>query len=78
LLSGPSDPGRRLDDASRKNHGELDRASELDAGDASELAMLHRELRRTHPHLEVLGGCCGTNHRHIDAISKACIPARAA
>jgi S-methylmethionine-dependent homocysteine/selenocysteine methylase len=64
--------------ASRKSHSELDEATELDAGDPRELAMLYRQLRTTHPHLVVLGGCCGTNHRHIDAISKACIPTRAA
>jgi S-methylmethionine-dependent homocysteine/selenocysteine methylase len=58
--------------ASRKSHAELDEATELDAGDPDELAGQYRELRGLHPNLVVLGGCCGTNHRHIGAISRAC------
>jgi methionine synthase I (cobalamin-dependent) len=30
----------------------------------------HTVLR--HPRINVLGGCCGTDHRHIDRISQAC------
>src|SRR5262245_29266113 len=60
--------------ASMLSHAELDAADELDAGDPRDLAFRYGELRRQHPHLAVLGGCCGTNHRHIDAISAACAP----
>jgi S-methylmethionine-dependent homocysteine/selenocysteine methylase len=58
--------------ASKLSHAELDEADELDRGDPYELATLYHELRRRHPHLTVLGGCCGTNHHHIGAISAAC------
>jgi S-methylmethionine-dependent homocysteine/selenocysteine methylase len=58
--------------ASRMSHAELDEAEELDAGDPDELAAEYAALRRAHPQLSVLGGCCGTSTRHIDAISTAC------
>ena len=61
--------------ASKMSHAELDVATELDAGDPGELANDYAELRRLHPQLRVLGGCCGTNHLHVDAISRACIAA---
>ena len=35
------------------------------------------ELRRLVPHLAVLGGCCGTDHRHIDQISHNCVHSHA-
>ena len=59
--------------ASRKSHAELDAATELDAGDPAELGQEYRRLRARLPHLSVLGGCCGTDHRHIAAIGHACI-----
>jgi S-methylmethionine-dependent homocysteine/selenocysteine methylase len=58
--------------ASKLSHAELDEAEELDSGDPDELAFDYLALRRTLPNLTVLGGCCGTDHRHIDAISAAC------
>jgi len=58
--------------ASRLSHAELDNATELDPGDAVELGALYRQLRDTVPGLTVLGGCCGTDHRHIEQICKAC------
>jgi homocysteine S-methyltransferase len=58
--------------ASRLSHAELDEATELDAGDADELASQYHDLHASFPHLVVLGGCCGTNHEHVDAISRAC------
>ncbi len=61
--------------ASRASHAELDEAEELDDGDPEELANLYAQLLARHPHLEVLGGCCGTDARHVDAIARACIPA---
>jgi S-methylmethionine-dependent homocysteine/selenocysteine methylase len=59
--------------ASRKSHAELDAATELDAGDPAELGRDYRALRDRIPHLSVLGGCCGTDHRHIAAIAAACV-----
>lgn len=57
--------------ASTKSHAELDEADELDAGDPGELAARYAELRRALPWLNVLGGCCGTDYRHIEAIAAA-------
>ncbi len=58
--------------ASRCSHAELDDATELDAGDPVELARLYGDLCRRFPHITVLGGCCGTDHRHIEQIAQAC------
>lgn len=59
--------------ASRATHAELDAAEELDDGDPLELASLYARLLGAHPHLRVLGGCCGTDARHVEAIARACI-----
>lgn len=59
--------------ASRMSHAELDAAEELDSGNPAELGGLHRELSALLPNLRVLGGCCGTDHRHVQEISDACI-----
>jgi homocysteine S-methyltransferase len=59
--------------ASRASHAELDEAEELDDGDPGELASLYAGLRDRHPHLRVLGGCCGTDSRHVEAIARACV-----
>lgn len=58
--------------ASTKTHAELDAATSLDAGNPLELGAQYRELRGRYPHLNVLGGCCGTDHRHVEAICQAC------
>ncbi len=57
--------------ASRLSHAELDEAEELDEGDPEELAADYMALRSRLPQLCVLGGCCGTDHRHIEAMSRA-------
>jgi homocysteine S-methyltransferase len=54
--------------ASTKSHAELDEAEQLDEGDPADLAARYRELRERMPNLNVVGGCCGTDHRHIDRI----------
>jgi S-methylmethionine-dependent homocysteine/selenocysteine methylase len=54
--------------ASSKSHAELDEAEELDQGDPHELAQQYLSLRRVWPNLTVVGGCCGTDHRHVDEI----------
>ncbi len=59
--------------ASRCSHAELDAMSELDTGDIAELAGLYRELRQRFPRINVLGGCCGTDLRHVTAIAEACL-----
>lgn len=56
--------------ASRLSHAELDAATELDDGDPLDLAGRYRELAELMP-LSVIGGCCGTDHRHVRAIIEA-------
>jgi len=58
--------------ASRCSHAELDAATELDDGNPVELGGEYRSLLTDYPHIRVLGGCCGTDHRHIEQISQAC------
>ena len=53
--------------ASRCSHAELDEAEQLDDGDPLEFGELCREFRDRLPALSVFGGCCGTDHRHVDA-----------
>jgi S-methylmethionine-dependent homocysteine/selenocysteine methylase len=57
--------------ASRRSHAELDASTELDAGDPQELAEEYRAIRELLPQLRVVGGCCGTDHRHVEAIARA-------
>jgi homocysteine S-methyltransferase len=58
--------------ASKRSHAELDEAEDLDDGDPVELAQQYHELRRRIGTLNVLGGCCGTDHRHVEQICHAC------
>ena len=58
--------------ASRMSHEELDASEELDEGDPDELAEQYRALRDRLPNATVLGGCCGTDDRHVAAIAAAC------
>ena len=61
--------------ASRKSHAELNESVELDTGDPAELGEQYSMLKRTLlPGLNVVGGCCGTDHRHVQRIAAACAP----
>jgi homocysteine S-methyltransferase len=61
--------------ASAKSHAELNESTELDAGNPAELASLYADLRETVlPRLNVFGGCCGTDHRHVESIAECCLP----
>lgn len=57
--------------ASPKSHADLDQATELDRGNPDDLAMQYRRLRALLTNLNVVGGCCGTDHEHVDAICRA-------
>jgi S-methylmethionine-dependent homocysteine/selenocysteine methylase len=57
--------------ASPKSHAELDEAEDLDPGDPADLAARYVQLRERLPRLTILGGCCGTDARHIAAIVSA-------
>jgi homocysteine S-methyltransferase len=54
--------------ASRKSHAELDAAPDLDAGDPDRLGAEYRALKSDLPNVRVLGGCCGTDQRHVERI----------
>ncbi len=57
--------------ASQLSHAELDVMVELDEGDPADLSARYVALRPLLPALQVLGGCCGTDHRHVAAIARA-------
>lgn len=59
--------------ASRCSHAELDEAAELDDGDVAELARDYHQLLHLLPGLRVVGGCCGTDLRHVAAIGQSCL-----
>ncbi|MCH9670448.1 MAG: homocysteine S-methyltransferase family protein [Gammaproteobacteria bacterium] len=58
--------------ASTKSHAALDEATELDSGDPLALGEQYRVLLERHNQLNVVGGCCGTDYRHVEAIYRAC------
>ncbi|HYG56172.1 MAG TPA: homocysteine S-methyltransferase family protein [Burkholderiales bacterium] len=61
--------------ASQKSHAELNESTELDAGNPAELGAQYASLKqRLLPELAVLGGCCGTDHRHVEQMALACQP----
>ena len=55
--------------ASRQSHAELDEAEILDDGDPVEFGNLSAALLSRLPNIRVLGGCCGTDHRHVGCIA---------
>jgi len=59
--------------ASDMSHAELDACTQLDSGDPLALASDYLELLELLPNLNVLGGCCGTDHRHLEAIAQKCV-----
>ncbi len=76
LLQQPGEWSNRIRglraNASKRSHAELDESIELDMGDPEELGGEYLKLCRLLPRLTVLGGCCGTDHRHVEAICAAC------
>ena len=54
--------------ASIRSHAELDEAADLDEGDIGLLASRHRHLAGDLPGLVIVGGCCGTDARHVEAL----------
>jgi len=63
--------------SSMRSHAELDNSTELDAGNPTGLAEQCSELKRLLPSLNIVGGCCGTDHRHIEEIARVCSTERA-
>lgn len=60
--------------SSRKSHAELNESTELDIGNPVELGTQYAHLKKQLSHLNVMGGCCGTDHRHVEQIAQACTP----
>jgi homocysteine S-methyltransferase len=61
--------------ASSMSHAELNDAPELDAGNPEELGRDYAALKGHQlKNLNVFGGCCGTDHRHVEQIAVACLP----
>ena len=56
--------------ASRKSHAELDNSETLDDGNPDELASQYAEIKARMPWLNVFGGCCGSDLRHVTAIAR--------
>lgn len=54
--------------ASNKSHAELDESETLDVGDKQQLAKDYNKLKSLLPSLNVIGGCCGTDHTHMEKI----------
>ena len=81
-LSGHADWLNRIGglrcNASRLSHAELDAAEELDDGDPQELGRLNADLLGMLPNVRVFGGCCGTDHRHVECMSHHASDLRAA
>ena len=71
-LAAPGDWRARIlgvrPNASTLSHAELDEATELDEGDPAELAASNRALRDQLPDVTLVGGCCGTDARHVAAL----------
>lgn len=57
--------------ASKRSHAELDSAPDLDAGNPVELAREYQDIVARFGHFNVLGGCCGTDHRHVAEICRS-------
>ncbi|MFC3110735.1 homocysteine S-methyltransferase family protein [Undibacterium arcticum] len=60
--------------ASHKSHAELNESPEFDSGNPVELGAQYARLKERLARLTVMGGCCGTDHRHVEQIAEACSP----
>ena len=60
--------------ASRMSHAELNDSAALDIGDPMELGRDYARVKGQLRYLNVMGGCCGTDHRHVEQIALACLP----
>lgn len=59
--------------ASCRSHAELNESPDLDEGNPEELGKQYRELKSILPKLTILGGCCGTDLRHVEAMCRCCL-----
>lgn len=61
--------------ASTRSHAELDSAPDLDSGDPIDFGKRYRALRGRQAQLTILGGCCGTDCRHVEQVRFSCLAA---
>jgi S-methylmethionine-dependent homocysteine/selenocysteine methylase len=54
--------------ASCLSHAELNDRADLDEGHPESFGHEHAALRERFPHINIFGGCCGTDIRHINAV----------
>ncbi len=78
VLSAPHEALQRVRgvrvNVSRLSHAELDDSTELDDGDPMEFGNQLVALHAANQQIDILGGCCGTDARHIAAIAQAFRP----
>ena len=60
-----------LANASNKSHAELDVCEELYDCDPEALSEAYHVFSKNLKQLNFFGGCCGTDHRHVDLIRVA-------
>jgi hypothetical protein len=60
--------------ASRKSRAALNEATALDVGDPGERGRDYARVKGRLRHLNVMGACCGTDHRHVEQIASTCLP----
>ena len=57
--------------ASCKSHAELDESETLDDGDPIEIGCQYKAMTEVMPWVNVFGGCCGSDLRHVTEIAQA-------
>ncbi|KAL5355523.1 Homocysteine S-methyltransferase [Aspergillus floccosus] len=62
--------------ASLKTHEELDGCEELDRGEISVFVDGFEEVMKWLPGVRAIGGCCGTDEEHLQAIAGRFVPCR--
>lgn len=62
--------------ASSLAHGVLCQLGHLEEGNPDELAEQMADMANRFPHINVWGGCCGTDYAHIDKIASAVLRVR--
>jgi homocysteine S-methyltransferase len=60
--------------ASSKSHAELNESTELDFGNPAEFGRQYLGLKKRLPGLNIMGGCCGTDTRHVNQVALTCAP----
>ena len=62
-----------MGNASTKSHAELGEAEQLDDGNPIELGQQYQSITASCEQINIYGGCCGIDHRHIYTICREVI-----